>query len=377
MRRMNARKWLCLVAAAAVLGACQTPDSDASPADQEEGADAIPVETLRVSTIDFEERFDVPGVVEPLEPVVVSAESGGRVLSVPFEEGEQVRGGSRLLQVDTQLDSARINLLENQLDSARREYERTEKLSKNGLATPQQLEQADTALENARLNLEQAKIGASKGGVRSPVTGTVLQKHVERGEFVAPGAPVATLAELDEMIVRAHVPETRIRHLQEGDTVQVRLPALDDERQATVRRRSLSASPRTGTFGVELLVDNADGEIRAGMSARISMVKQRWEEAVIVPREAILQGFSRSEAMVLGGDDEVANAELRVVELGPSSGPDVLILSGLSAGERLIVRGHRRLVDGATARAVRHFDDIEHMRTAGVKLGNTDEGEDE
>jgi hypothetical protein len=72
--------------------------------------------------------------------------------------------------------------------------------------------------------------------------------------------------------------------------------------------------------------------------------------------------------MVLPGTEDKGKAELHVVALGPSAGPDVVITRGLDAGERLIVRGHRGLVDGAVARKVRHYDSIDQMRTAGAGL---------
>ena len=109
------------------------------------------------------------------------------------------------------------------------------------------------------------------------------------------------------------------------------------------------------------------------MSARLLVVQKKWKDIVVVPREAVLQGFARSEAMLLPGDDTTTKAELHVVELGPGVGPDVLITGGISAGDRLIVRGHRGLVDGALARQVRHFDSIEQMRTSGAAIDVSDD----
>lgn len=371
-RQISRTSILLLLACTTVVGAlsgCKPPPSDAAAAaktDKTEDAEAdpIPVETLTVESHDFVESFDVPAKAEPVDEITVAAEAGGRVLRAPFEEGEEVRAGSTLLRVDTELDSARIDLLENQIEAAQREYNRTKKLVDQGLATPQQLDQAEDALENARLNLEQAKIGASKGGVRSPSSGVVLHKHIEVGEFASPGAPIATIVNYDKLHVVGHVPETRIRYVNVGDTVEVAFPARDATLTGQVTHRALTASPRTGTYAVEVTVDNPERAVLPGMSARMKIVKKQWEDVVIVPREAVLQGFSRSETMVLPGDDDVTKAELHVVELGPSAGPNVVITRGLEPGQRLIVRGHRGLVDGALARAVRHFDSIDTMRGA-------------
>ena len=361
----------------AALAGCDPGSSKASARKDATEAEPIPVETLTVHTRDFDQIFEVPAKAVADKEVTVSAEAAGRVLAAPFDEGDAIRAGARLIEVDTEMDSARIDLLENQLDSARREYERTEKLHEKGLATPQQLDQAETAVENARLNLEQAKVGLSKGGVRSPATGFVLRKMLDKGEFASPGAPIATITKYDPVIIRGQVPESLITRLKVGDPVEVFVPALDTVFETTVTRRAIEASSRTGTFGIEVRLDNAELEILPGMSARLRAVQKKWKDAPIVPREAILQGHSRAEAMVFPGTDEVGEAALRVVDLGPSRGPDVVVKSGLKQGARLIVRGHRGLVDGAHVRQVRHFDTLAHMRRAGASLElGGDEGDD-
>lgn len=355
---------------------CETPDSDASPAEGQDAASAtesapIPVETLGVSAADFTETFEVRATAEPVDQVTVSAETGGRILRVSFEEGDEIKAGSRLVKLDTEADSARIDVLENQLDSARREYERTQRLAEDGLATPQQLDQAETTLENARLSLEQAKVGLSKGGINSPMSGVVSIKHIDQGGFASPGAPIATIIDYDKILLKGQVPERRVRYVRLGDSVDVYLPALDKTVAGEITRRSLHTSPRTGTYTVEVQVDNPDRAILPGMSAQMTLLRKQWEQVVMVPREALLQGFQRSEAMVVDSIDEPGPAHLRVVDLGPSAGPDVVITDGLEPSDLLIVRGHRGLVNSARVNSVRHFESIDQMRSsgAGVDLG--------
>ncbi|MFP4599733.1 MAG: efflux RND transporter periplasmic adaptor subunit [Persicimonas sp.] len=357
-------------------GGCESPDSDASPTEGQDAASAtesvpIPVETLGVSAVDFTETFEVRATAKPVDQVTVSAETGGRILRVSFEEGDEVTAGSRLVEIDTEVDSARINVLENQLDSARREYERTERLADDGLATPQQLDQAETALENARLSLEQAKVGLNKGGIHSPTSGVVSTRHVDAGGFASPGAPIATIIDYDEILLEGQIPERRVRYVRLGDSVEVYLPALDKTVRGELTHRSLHTSPGTGTYTVEVRVDNPDRSILPGMSAQMTLLREQWDQVVMVPREALLQGFQRSEAMVVDSIDEPGPAHLRVVELGPSSGPDVVITDGLEPGELLIVRGHRGLVNSARVDSVRHFESIDQMRSSGtgVDLG--------
>ncbi|MEZ4460293.1 MAG: efflux RND transporter periplasmic adaptor subunit [bacterium] len=343
-------KYALLLAGVIALSAC-----DSAPETQPEAPKvaAIPIETVVVQTREFVDLIDVAGVVEPIYEVQVAAEAPGRVLAAPFSEGEKVDKGKLLLRVDGDLDSARISLLESQLSTAKREFERTKQLAKQGLATPQQLDQASSAVDGASLSIKQAKVGLGKTNVRSPITGYIAQKFVEPGEYVGPGAPLAHIVDYDTVKVIASVPEGDVRFIAPDKEVDIWIPALDKTYKGKVFRRSIVATAATRTFPVEIHVPNPDLEILPGMRASVVVPRKDYGQIVVVPRDAILEGFNRQEAMVLGDKvDDGYKAVLRAVELGPSQGTDVAVLSGLSAGEQLIVKGHRSLADGAKVRVV-------------------------
>lgn len=365
------------LALAGLAAGCDPSSASPSAEDGDDKAEAIPVETLTVSESEFDDTFEVPATVEADEQITVGAQLGGQLLSVDFEEGDEVNTGETLARVDTDVDSARINQLENQLESARREYERTKKLAEDGLSTSQELDQAETALEDARLAVNEAKIGVSKGRIDSPITGVVETRHLDAGEYTAPGEAIADIVDYDQVVVVGSVPQRYVERVERGDTVEVTIPGISKTVEGEVTHRAVSASPASSTYAVEVTVDNPEHRILPGMSARMSLVRESFEGAVLVPREAILQGYSRAEAMVLPGDEEVGEARMRVVELGPSSGPDVVVTDGLEPGARLIVRGHRGLVNSARVRQVDQYDSIEKMRRGGggVDLEDDDDAE--
>ena len=379
--------WTVLfLAAVATSTGCEQEQTSASPAAEAKETnvdsnevDPIPIETLEIRAEDHVETFSSFGILEPIDSVTVSAETAGRALNVPFKEGEQIRAGQRVLRVDTQLDSARIDVLESQVDSAQREYDRTKELAEQGLATPQQLDQgAESALETAQLNLKQARVAASKGGVRSPVSGYVHRKLTEEGEWVGPGSPIATIIDMDKLKVVGNVPESRLRYVEEGAEVDIVIPARDEVMTGTIHRIGLDALPQTRTYPVEVHISNPEMKLRPGMHARVEFVKKTWKQALKIPRDAILQGFSGSEAMVFpNSEGGVAGAELRRVALGPNDGAEVLVKSGLEDGQRLIVRGHRGLVDGALVREVNHWESLEQFRNPQdrLNLGSPDAAE--
>jgi RND family efflux transporter MFP subunit len=348
------KKWIFVVLIGMGLSAgCKPPEEEKA----EVVVPAVPVETMKVSTRTFVDMVDVSGVVEPIHEVHVAAEAPGRVLSAPFEEGERVKKGAMLLRVDSQVDSARIALLESQLESAEREFQRTKQLAGQGLATPQQLDQAQSSVDGARLNIKQARVGMGKTNVRSPIDGVVAQKMTEQGEYVNPGSPLAHIVDFDTVKVIANVAESDVRFVTEGTDVQVWIPALEKYVEGKVKKRAILATANTRTFPVEIHVANADHSILPGMRARVVVPRKDYGEVVVVPREAILEGFERPEAMIFDGEGDEGKAVLRVVKLGPAKGSIVVVEEGLKPNERLIVKGHRSLADGTKIRSVKEVKD--------------------
>ncbi len=346
---MNA---LRVVLLASIFAASSCAD-DKPPAAASTEAPPVPVETLALATATFVEQVEVSGVAQPIHEVTVAAEAPGRVTTAPFEEGKTIAKGDLLIRVDAQSDGARVDLLQNQLAAAKREFERTKMLVREGLATPQQLDQAASSVDGADLSIRQVRVGIGKSTVRSPQSGIVATKYVQEGEYAAPGAPIAHIVDYSTIVIETSVPESDIAFVAAGRTVDVYLPAMERKVVGTVKRRAIVATAKTRTYPVEVWVPNTDLSILPGMRARVIIPRKRWADVIIVPRDAVLQGYESKEAMVLPGSDAVGNAEIRKLELGPARGNELVVVSGLAAGERLIVKGHRGIVAGTRVKSVR------------------------
>lgn len=345
------------------LAGCSKPDA-AAAGKKEQEVKLKAVETMKLTPRAFEEEFVFPGVTEPIETRMIAAESGGRVLAAPFEEGTTIKRGALLLRVDTRTTAAQINVLkaqlksaETQVSTARREVKRTKALASQGLATPQQLDQATAQLEmaersvdQAKMGIRQAQVGQSMGTVRSAVSGHVVQKRVREGEFVGAGTPIAQVIDYGTIVVKVTVPESAVPFIKEGGKVKIYFPSLDDkEFIGTVKRRGVTVVQPTQTFPVEIHIPNEGMELLPGMRTRVVVPRRTYEGAIVVPRDALLEGVSRKEAMIV----KDGKAELHVVEIGAQRGGDVVVTKGLAAGDELIVQGHRSIVDGSPVRVVR------------------------
>jgi RND family efflux transporter MFP subunit len=338
---------LAMLIALATAGCASESDPPESKSAAPGEAAAMPVDTLVLSPQAFVDRFEVLGTAEPLATVSLITEIPGRVLSANFKEGDAVRRGQTLYRVDVEVDAARLDVLQSQVASAKRELSRMQNLAREGLATPQQVDQAETALENAELNLRSSRIGLSRNVVNSPISGHVTRKMVEAGEYASPGVPMAEVVLYDTIVIRALLPESEVRYVRPGTVLPVQIPALGREVQGEVKRVDIIAKSPSLTYPVEIHLSNEDLSILPGMSARIQITREVLEDVIIVPREAILEGFNAQEAMVVDLKEGKTRAGLRQVRLGPGHESVVVVHEGLKGGDRLIVRGHRGLVSGA------------------------------
>lgn len=339
-------------------------DSEASQINDDGEVTPRAVETLVLSTTEFVDTFEVLGTAEPRQTVQVSSEVPGRILNAYVDEGTSVERGQALFRIDTEADEAGQEVLKTQVEAAERELERLEQLREEGLATGRQVDNARTELESARQNLRQSTVTVGKNTVRSPADGAVATRLHDPGEFANAGGPLAEIIDYTTIVVYAQVPEGQIRHVDNDETVlDVDVPALDDTFEGRVDRVALRPTDTSRTYTVEIHVDNDELRIRPGMRTRIHFERQIYEDAVVIPRDSILEGYDRREAMVVPGDESKGHAEIRPIETGPGTRDQVVVTDGLEAGDRLIRRGHRGLLGDAYVEVVeetnQHPDDEE------------------
>ena len=278
------------------------------------------------------------GRIEGTE-VQVSSEVTGRVLTSRLVEGTTVNAGEALVTLDSADLSVRVEqaqaeqeaaqreiprlqselrTAQHHLDSAQVDVERYRSLQLSSAVAAQRRDQAENALRDAqgqvavleeRLTQAAAKVAAATNGVtlarsqldkssiRAPITGTVLVKNIQVGELLTPGRAVATLIDMTRMELKVYVPESEIGRIKLRDPARVRVDAYPDRYQdASVGRVDPKAqfTPRDVhmpdervrlVFGVTLLLDNPDGQLKPGMPADAWI---RWDPAVAWPSQLIV-----------------------------------------------------------------------------------------
>jgi len=318
--------------------------SDVDPPDAEGAkASAVAVEVITLEPTDLVERVDLSGELEPWVHVSVSAELGGTVEHVGFREGQYVKKGQVLARVGTDLFEAVVAEARARLDGARAIHEKTDELFKREHVPRQELIAATSVLNAAVARLRQAELRLERSIIEAPISGVPLNREVEPGEVVSPGAPITELYRVDRLKAVAGIPESDVAAFHVGGEATVEVDAFPGRTfQGRIHLIGLAALGPSRTFPTEIAIDNSRGELRPGMIARVALVKRQLQGVIVLDRDVLQDRDAGPVAIVADGDV----ARVRQLTIGASEGNQVVIEKGLEPGERLIVTGQRGLIDG-------------------------------
>jgi len=282
------------------------------------------------------------GEVEASRDAELSTTRGGYVEAVKVREGQRVRKGTVLAQVDTKLHRVLLEQATAQAELAEAEYKRA--IGLGDLIPESQIQTVETQLEVAKSGVKQAKLNLERSVVRAPFSGQVGVVHVEQGEVVGPGMPVVRLLEMRKAVIRLNVADRDVVALERGMEAVVRLQAVSKVFTGKVTSLSPVADSDTRSFQVAVSVDNKDGRLLPGMIARVDLAREMPGDSLLIPQDWVVTRLKDQGVFVLEG----STAKWRALELGDVVRDQVMVSTGLASGDRIVVAGHRRLADGDT-----------------------------
>ena len=279
----------------------------------------------------------------------VLARASGEVVEVLVEEGDAVREGQLLAQLDP--SDARLALAEAQAhyDNIQREYARTAELAKHGGVTDQELDNQRYQIELRTIALDRSRQQLADTEVRSPITGIVGERSVNRGATISANTRLFHVLDLDPLLAVIHIPAAGRQSLRAGQGVQIQA-AGGVQASGVIDRISPVVEAESGTVKVTVQLDGAGtdaGALVPGSFVTVLVPTETRPNAVVVPKRAIL--LERDQSIVYRVQDGVA---VRTpVTVGLSAQDLAEITSGLSAGDTVVTVGHESLRDGAPVRA--------------------------
>lgn len=270
----------------------------------------------------------------------IAPQSGGRIQKLNVEVGDFVSRGQVLAEMDrVQLDQASLKLRNDET-----ELERVRTLLEQGGISQADFDQLELACNVSRsnyANIEENTI------LRSPLSGVVTARNYDRGDMYAMSQPIYTVQQIVPVKILTAISETDYTRVKKGDKVTITADALPGKSfTGSVRRLYPTMDSATHTFNAEVIVPNTGRELRPGMYARVT-VNFGDSYSITVPDAAVtkMQGAGTRTVFVIDGENK---AEVRVVSLGRHFDGKYEILSGLSEGDLVVVKGNSSLKAGQT-----------------------------
>jgi RND family efflux transporter MFP subunit len=292
------------------------------------------------------EHFSIVGTIVANNDVMVLSETSGRVVKINAEIGDYKPAGSVLVEVDSELREAGFKAAKATYEKAKKDLERYEALYKEGSISESQIEQSRWGYQSAESQYIVARRQLNDTKITTPISGIVTARNVNIGTMVM-GAPqstvVANVVDISRLKVKVNVPERDVFRLKQGDKVEV----TTDIFPGTIFTGSIfsisSKGDESHTYPVEVVLNNTDLRLKAGMFGRVMFTPKVNDLAIVIPRECIIGSVRDAKLFVVNND----TAKLRSVTTGKETGTNIEILQGLQPGEIVVVNGQNNLSDNA------------------------------
>lgn len=353
-----------VVAGTLLMGAC-SPAHEAGPVVRPE-VSGVQVDQVRVTSVP--ESYETTGTVVPRSSSTISSRVMGSVTSLLVKEGQPVKAGQLLLTIDDRDLREKVRAAEeahneavHALESARKEedlatktYERYRNLHDEKAITTQELDnvaaranqalhsvqQIEAMVKRTEASLQEARIFLGFSRVTSSIDGIVTGKMIDVGSMASPGVPLLQLEDRASRLVEAGFEERILNSVREGMEVRVRVPSNAEETAGKIVEVVPTVDPRTRTFVVKIEVPGLD--MRTGQYGTVRF-QSGTRDLLLVPASAIV---TRGQLTGVFRVDENDHVIYRLIRAGRPYGEMVEVLSGLAAGDTIIVGNLDRAVDG-------------------------------
>ncbi len=301
----------------------------------------VDVDTARVRPI--VDAVRATGRIEAVQAVELRPDEQGRVTALLFREGQYVARGTPLVRIDDAMLRAQAERADADRDLAQQQLLRVRKLREQNAAPPADLERAEAAARSANAALSLLQLQIARSVVRAPFSGAVGQRFVSVGDYVTTSSRLLTLQTVDPQRAVIEVPERHAANLRPGQTVEFTV-AAQPQRKFAARVDFIDpvVESTNRTITVKGLAANQDRILRPGMFIEARLATSVRQEAVVIPEDAVQPLRTANIAWVV----DKGKASRRVVQLGVRSQGYVEVLSGVRAGELVVVGGLERMNEG-------------------------------
>lgn len=303
-----------------------------------------PVSVVTVAEQSFEHVINVKGSVDSRSSVQITPRIGGTIIRLNVVNGQAVRKGQLLAELDAEITKRAMEEVQTQLDFAVTLFEKQKRIYEAKAGSEVQYLQAKNQKESLERRLESMKEQLSMSRIVAPVSGYAERVVPKVGENVAPGYQMMTIVNTSDLRVMVDLAESYIATVQKGDPVTVIFPDIHDTLRTKIGVVSRNVDAMNRAFRVEIPIHGSKENVRPNTTVAVWINDQTLKSAIVLPISAVLNAGSEYYVYVI----EKNVAKRRTVTKGLTSEGRVQIVSGLTAGEDVVVGGVLDVADGQT-----------------------------
>ncbi len=318
--------------------------SQSTLAEQQSAAPGLPAEVATVTPRLLERTLEAVGSLRANEAVVIRPEQTGRINAIHFQEGVKIKKGERLFTQEASTYNALLEQAKASEKLSQIEYNQAEQLLKKKLGSKHARDKALAQLQinQAKSNLARTKL--NKMTIYAPFSGTTGLREVSIGDYVNSGDALVELVDTRQIKADFRVPEVYLSQLKTGQNIRISVDAFPGEQfQGQIYATAPQIDVRGRSLALRALIPNEDSRLKPGLFARIRLILERKEAALMIPEQAIVpRGKSQLVYKVI--DNKIS---MQAVTLGLRQRGEVEVLSGLKAGDVIVIAGQLKLQPGA------------------------------
>ena len=304
------------------------------------------VDVAKVEVTRLTDDTQAVGSLRSRQGVMLRPEVSGRVTQLNFRDGDRVRKGQLLVQLDDQLPLAQVQQSRAELSIAVANHNRNKDLAAQNFISQRSVEESAANLEVAQAKLVLAQATAARLKIVAPFDGIAGIRTVNVGDYLKDGADIVNIEDIDAVYVDFRLPERFQNKVRKGQTAAVDLDALPDARFVAIIQAVDPLIDSNGrSVGVRGCIDNRQLQLRPGMFARVTAVFGERSKAKVIPEEAIVPQGGKSYVIRLkpGSAAETRVSQRVEVKLGIRRPGRVEILEGLDEGDTVVTAGQQRI----------------------------------
>ncbi len=324
---------------------------------------AVAVSSARVQAQRWSEGGDAVGTFNAVNGIDVTTEAGGVVRAIEFEAGNKVGAGAVLVRLNTANEDATLKALEASARLARVQAERWQKLGKDKLVSLDDVQSKITAAATAQAQVEAQRALIAQKTIRAPFAGQLGIRKINLGQYIAPGAALVSLQQMDPILLDFALPEQLMGKVVKGGNVRATVDALPGQAfDGQITAIDPQVDPSTRNFRVQATFRNPDATLRPGSFAKVGFDLGGERDVVVIPQTAVSfnpygnavfviskvkrkDGETDMQGKPLTGDKLIVTQ--RFIKTGATRGDLIAVTDGLKPGEQVVTSGLLKLRNDA------------------------------